>query len=245
MAVRRQIDSQGQPTGATRSRHVHVSTSTVGSVGPLGAVAGSPHGGCWSRCHACALLSAATEHSPGDSPLHVLALSAILSSGMTSPCSCLDLRCADPEHQLPASDEEQVLMVVEIGLVAAMLDDAIPQGESEALVTSIRLLPGLRNLSDIQVNLILSRAGERTREGDEWLCEVAGRLTNPGLRRVAFRMASMFCSWDGVINDKEQGYLNFLAKAFGLSHGEADALFAEATGQRGTASVMPPPMDQP
>ena len=137
------------------------------------------------------------------------------------------------------------MMVVEVGLVAAMLDDAIPHAESEALVTSIRLLPGLRNLSDEQVNLILTRAGERTRHGDLWLCEVAKRLTNPGLRRVAFRMASMFCAWSGVINDKEQGYLNFLAKAFGFSASDADALFAEATGQHGTASVMPPPMDQP
>jgi len=144
---------------------------------------------------------------------------------------------------LPASDEEQVLMVVEVGLVAAMLDDSLPRAESEALVTAIRLLPGLRDLSEEQVNLVLTRAGARTQHGDAWLCEVSHRLTNPGLRRVAFRMASMFCSWDGVIDDKEQGYLNFLAKAFGFSVREADALFAEATGHNGTASVMPPPME--
>jgi tellurite resistance protein len=162
---------------------------------------------------------------------------------MKSPCGCPDLRSADPEHQLPASDEEQVLMVVEVGLVAAMLDDAIPDSESSALVTAIRLLPGLRNLSDEEVNLVLSRAGTRTREGDSWLCEVSRRLTNPGLRRVAFRMASMFCAWDGVIDDKEQGYLNFLAKVFEFSPGEADALFAQATGHGGRASVVPPALE--
>jgi len=160
---------------------------------------------------------------------------------MTTSRPCPDLRCADPEHSLPATDEEQVLMVVEVGLVAAMLDDAVPAEESEALVTAIRLLPGMRKLTEEQVNLLLTRAGERTRKGDEWLCEVAQRLTNPGLRRVAFRMASMFCAWDGVIDDKEQGYLNFLARAFGLSPEQADALFAEATGHLGSASVMPPP----
>lgn len=133
-------------------------------------------------------------------------------------------------------------MVVEVGLVAAMLDDAIPRGESEALVTAIRLLPGLRTLSDEQINLILTRAGQRTQQGDAWLCEVSQRLTHPGLRRVAFRMASMFCAWDGVIDDKEQGYLNFLAKAFELGDEVADALFAEATGHGGRASVMPGPL---
>jgi hypothetical protein len=132
-------------------------------------------------------------------------------------------------------------MVVEVGLVAAMLDHAIPETESTALVAAIRLLPGLRDLSDEQVNLLLSRAGARTREGDAWLCGIACRLTNPGLRRVAFRMASMFCAWDGIINDEEQGYLNFLAKAFDFSVEEADVLFAQATGNQGTASVAPPP----
>lgn len=131
-------------------------------------------------------------------------------------------------------------MVVEVGLVAALLDDSIPEAESAALATAIRLLPGLRQISDEQLNLLLSRAGLRTREGDAWLCEVSRRLTNPGLQRVAFRMASMFCAWDGVIDDKEQGYLNFLAKAFGFSVAEADTLFAEATGHRGRASVAPP-----
>jgi hypothetical protein len=53
-------------------------------------------------------------------------------------------------------------------------------------------------------------------------------------------MASLFCAWDGVIDDKEQGYLNFLAKAFGFSVTEADRLFAEATGHGGRASVAPP-----
>jgi hypothetical protein len=151
------------------------------------------------------------------------------------------LRCADPEHSLPATDEEQVMMVVEVGLVAAMLDGAVPVGESEGLVTAIRLLPGMRSLTEERVNLLLSRAGERTRRGDDWLCDVANRLTNPALRRVAFRMASLFCSWDGVIDDKEQGYLDFLARAFELTPDQAGALFAEATGHSGSASVLTPP----
>jgi len=77
------------------------------------------------------------------------------------------------------------------------------------------------------------------------MCEIAHRLTNPGLRRVAFRMAAMFCAWDGVIEDEEQGYLDFLARAFGLDEAEASRLFAEATGHaEAFVSVLPPPPDE-
>jgi hypothetical protein len=58
-------------------------------------------------------------------------------------------------------------------------------------------------------------------------------LTNPALRRVALRMAALFCSWDGEIDDREQGYLDFLAKTFGLSAEEAAELFAQATAEGG------------
>lgn len=128
-----------------------------------------------------------------------------------------------------------MLLVVEVGLVAAMLDHRLPKSESDALVTAIRLLPGMRDLSEDQINLLLTRAGDRTRHGDSWLCEVARGLTNQALRRVAFRMAAMFCAWDGVIDEHEQGYLNWLAKAFGLSGDEAHELFEQATGQDDSA----------
>jgi tellurite resistance protein len=148
----------------------------------------------------------------------------------SKPC-CPDLNCADPERVLNISTRDQVQLVVEIGLVAAMLDDAIPDGESEALVTAIRLLPGLKDTTENQINELLARAGERTRRGDAWLCEVAHGLRHPGLRRVAFRMAALFCSWDGVIDEKEQGFLNWLAKTFELTDDDAMRLFHEATGQ--------------
>ncbi len=122
-------------------------------------------------------------------------------------------------------------MVVEVGLVAAMLDGRIPEGESEALVTAIRLLPGLRELSEGEINLMLVQAGERTQRGDAWLCEVARGLVHPALRRVAFRMAAMFCAWDGVIEDKEQAFLNWLTRTFGFSDDEAMVMFAQATDQ--------------
>jgi tellurite resistance protein len=153
----------------------------------------------------------------------------MLRSRMTSPKPCPDLRCSDPENRLPVSDRDQVEMVVEVGLVAAMLDNEIPAGESKALVTAIRLLPGLRDLGDDQVNALLVRAAARTRRGDDWLREVACGLTDRGLRRVAFRLAALFCAWDGVIDDKEQGYLNWLARVFDLDDDEAMRLFAEAT----------------
>ena len=153
-------------------------------------------------------------------------------------CRCFRSGVVDPDAVVAVSEEEQVLLVVEVGLVGALLDDSIPEGEARALATAIRLLPGLRDLTDEQLNIVLSRAGHRASQGDTWLCEVATKLTHPGLRRVAFRMASMFCAWDGTIDDKEQGYLDFLANAFGYSVAEADSLFAQATGQFGTASSL-------
>jgi tellurite resistance protein len=127
-------------------------------------------------------------------------------------------------------------MVVEVGLVAALLDDQVPKGELDALVKAIRLLPGLREISDDDVNGLIARAGDRTRRGDPWLCEVRYGLTHPALRRVAFRLAALFCAWDGVIDDKEQGYLNWLARTFEFSDEETTRLFMEATGQVGTVS---------
>lgn len=128
-------------------------------------------------------------------------------------------------------------MVVEVGLVAALLDDQVPKEELATLVKAIRMLPGMRDLTDDDVNALLARAGDRTRKGDAWLCEVRRGLTLPTLRRVAFRLAALFCAWDGVIDDKEQGYLNWLAKTFEFSDEETASLFAEATGQIGTVSA--------
>lgn len=163
---------------------------------------------------------------------------------MVVPCGCGDEALVELTQLGAASDEQQVMMVVEVGLVAAMLDDAIPEDESAALATAIRLLPGLRGISDEQLNVLLSIAGQRTSHGDAWLCEVSMRLTHPALRRVAFRMASMFCAWDGVIDEKEQGYLDFLAKAFGYSPAQASALFAQATGNYGDAQALTPTLNQ-
>ncbi len=163
---------------------------------------------------------------------------------VTKPC-CPDLRCADPDGYLPATEEEQVMLVVEVGLVAALIDRKITREKSDALATAIRLLPGMRRLTDEEVNLLLTRAGRRTSGNEAWMCEVMHRLTHPGLRRVAFRMAAMFCAWDGVIEDEEQGYLDFLARSFQLSQEEASRLFAEATGQQDAfVSMLPPSPEQ-
>lgn len=129
-------------------------------------------------------------------------------------------------------------MVVEVGLVAALLDGQMPEDKQQALVTAMRLLPGLRDIADEDVIHLLARAGESTRRGDEWLCEVFGGLKNPALRRVAFRLAALFCAYDGVIDDKEQGYLNWLSHAFEFSDVETAQLFAEATGQSGTVQAI-------
>jgi len=130
-------------------------------------------------------------------------------------------------------------MVLEVGLVAALLDGQMPEDKQQALVTAMRLLPGLRDLAEEDVIRLLARAGESTHRGDAWLCEVFGGLRNPALRRVAFRLAALFCAYDGVIDDKEQGYLNWLSHAFEFTDDETAQLFAEATGQTGTVEPLP------
>jgi hypothetical protein len=139
---------------------------------------------------------------------------------------------------LHATEEEQVLLVVEIGIAAALLDEHLSTEKSEAVVTAIRLLPGLAALSDQQLTLLLVRAAERTSAGNTWLAKTACALTSPALRRVAFRMAALFCAWDGVIDDREQGYLDFLARALGFSELAADELFAQATDQAGAVAQL-------
>lgn len=129
-------------------------------------------------------------------------------------------------------------MVLEVGLVAALLDGQMPEDKQQTLVTAVRLLPGLRDLADEDVIHLLAKAGESTRRGDEWLCEVFGGLKNPALRRVAFRLAALLCAYDGVIDDKEQGYLNWLSRAFEFTDDETAQLFAEATGQSGSVEPL-------
>jgi len=162
-----------------------------------------------------------------------------------APCRCPDLLCADPDRVLPTTNEEQVLLVAEVGLVASLLDGQLPEPKAQGVVTAIRLLPGLRGLGEEQVNMLLARAGQRTEGHRQWLCDVACGLTNPALRRVAFRMAAMFCAWDGVLDDREQGYLDFLAQAFGLSAGEAAELFAQATAHMGSVTLLGDRASQP
>jgi len=151
---------------------------------------------------------------------------------------CPDLRCADPGSELPRSSREQVQLVLEVGLVAALLDGQMPEEKQETLVTALRLLPGLREVSDEDVIHLLARAGESTQRGDAWLCDVARGLREPALRRVAFRLAALFCAYDGVIDDKEQGYLNWLSGVFEFGDEETARLFGEATGQGGTVSQV-------
>jgi hypothetical protein len=175
------------------------------------------------------------------SPAPASAPAARVGIGIADPgpeVLCPDLSCADPDRLLPATPEEQVLLVAEVGLVASLLDGRLPEPKSGAVVTAIRMLPGLGQLSEQQLNQLLARAAERTQGHQQWLCDVACRLTNPPLRRVAFRMAALFCTWDGVLDDREQGYLDFLARTFGLSAEDAAALFAQATAQGGSVTAI-------
>ena len=121
-------------------------------------------------------------------------------------------------------------MVAEVGLVAAMLDGTISPLKVDALATAFRLLPGMSKLSDSEVTMLIAQAGARTQGGQDWLCEVAHRIRTTALRRVAFRMAAMFCAWDGVLEQREQEYLYALACAFNFADNVTASLFEQATG---------------
>ena len=145
-------------------------------------------------------------------------------------CPCAEMHCADPGSLPVASEEEQVLMVAEIGLVAAALGGAPGADQADAIATAIRLLPGMGQLTESQINAIMAQAGVRTQHGRRWLCEATNGIRSPALRRLAFRMASMFSAWHGDLGERQQEYLSAIAAAFNFSEGEAAKLFSQATG---------------
>ncbi len=145
-------------------------------------------------------------------------------------CPCEELFCADPARFPLADEQEQVMMVAEVGTVAAMLDGTISPQKVDLLTTTLRLLPGWSGMTDSEVSMMLARTGARTEQGRRWLCEVTHRIRLTALRRVAFRMAAMFCAWDGVLSEREQEYLYALACSFDFSEPETAELFEQATG---------------
>lgn len=145
-------------------------------------------------------------------------------------CPCNELRCVDPASFGDASEQEQVLLVAELGLVAATLDGSIGPSKTDALATALRLLPGMRGLTDSEINMIIARTGVRSQDGQRWLCETTNSIRSSPLRRLAFRMASLFSIWGGELGDPQQDYLLALACAFNFSDDEAARLFSRATG---------------
>lgn len=122
------------------------------------------------------------------------------------------------------------MLVAEIGLVAAALEEEQLTDKAIAVSTAMRLLPGMSELSDSQLNLLMARAGARSERGERWLCETTRAIRVPALRRLAFRMAAMFCAWHGDLATAGQEYLSAIATAFNFSDDEAERLFSQATG---------------
>lgn len=145
-------------------------------------------------------------------------------------CPCTELHCADPSCRKAVSEQEQIVLVAEIGLVAAALDAHQLTDKATAVATALRLLPGMSGLSDSELNLIMARAGARSQDGQRWLCDTTNSIRIPALRRLAFRMAAMFAAWQGALARPAQEYLSALATAFNFSDAEAASLFAQATG---------------
>jgi hypothetical protein len=128
------------------------------------------------------------------------------------------------------SEQEQVVLVAEIGLVAAALDDQQLTEKATMVAEAMRLLPGMSQLSDSELNVIMARVGARSQDGQRWLCEATNGIRVPALRRLAFRMASMFAAWRGDLAKPAQEYLSAVATAFNFTDAEAERLFSQATG---------------
>jgi hypothetical protein len=129
-----------------------------------------------------------------------------------------------------ATEQEQVVMVAEIGLVAAALDEQRLTEKATVVATAMRMLPGMRKLSDSEINMLMARVGARSQDGQRWLCETTNGIRIPALRRVAFRMAAMLSAWQGELGTTAQEYLSAVATAFNFTDAEAAELFNQATG---------------
>ena len=145
-------------------------------------------------------------------------------------CPCPELKCADPDCRSIVSEREQVVLVAEIGLVAAALDEQQLTEKATVVANAMRLLPGMSKLSDSELNVLLARVGARSQDGQRWLCEATNGIRVPALRRLAFRMAAMFAAWQGKLEEPAQEYLSAVATAFNFSDAEAERLFSQATG---------------
>jgi hypothetical protein len=145
-------------------------------------------------------------------------------------CPCDELRCGDPSRFAAASEAEQIMLVAEIGCVALALGGRYSARQTRLLAASLRMLPGMSQLSDSGVDVLLGRAAEHSANGTAWLCETIHRIRSAPLRRLAFRLAALLCSTEGVPGAAQQEYLLALACGFGFSDVQTRELLARAAG---------------
>jgi hypothetical protein len=128
---------------------------------------------------------------------------------------------------------EQVELVAQIGLVAAALNGGLTPTKSQVLGHAVRLLPGMRGLSERGIDALVASTADRTERGPQWLCETTHRIRSEPLRRLAFRLATLLCVGDEGLDEQQQGYLTALASGFGFSDREVERLVVQALGLSG------------
>ena len=145
-------------------------------------------------------------------------------------CPCDELRCGDPSRFAVASEAEQVALAAEIGCVALALGGRFAGRQTRLLGASLRMLPGLSRLPESGIDVLLGRAAEHSERGAVWLCEATHRIRSAPLKRVAFRLAALLSSSQGMPEAAQQEYLLALACGFGFTDDETAGLLAHAVG---------------
>jgi uncharacterized protein (DUF697 family)/tellurite resistance protein len=111
-----------------------------------------------------------------------------------------------PEEQRVQPTEQRAILT--LAMLAAFADGAKADREREEVRRVAESLGGDLNLAGVYQDVLLKRVD---------MASVAGQLSSPELRQLAFELAVGVCEADGLRNDAETRFLAELGQALGLT----------------------------
>lgn len=107
------------------------------------------------------------------------------------------------------SNEQRAILT--LCMLAAFADGTKADREREEVRRVAQSLDGALNLADVYQDVLLKRVD---------MASVAGKLTSPELRQLAFELAVGVCDADGLRNEAETRFLAELGQVLGLSQSQ-------------------------
>ena len=127
----------------------------------------------------------------------------------------------------------QPLLVAELALWSAMTDGTLTREELAAITGVLREIPAIADFTVEDTARLVAEICDRYQSEDAIAArieEVAGAILEPSLQRIAYMLAVMCASSDGVFSDDENAFLHGLQALFSLSDDDAERLAREAIG---------------